>query len=524
MTALDRLAEIDKLATLPEPEYEDVRSKTAKRWGWRVTILDKEVLKRRPRKVSKPFEHSNTPRPSPTETGTSEGSNQDSSGVDPNTLYEVAKEIIEHPDPMALVEQAIIVSGYAGDPTPCELTYIAVTSRLLARPLNVQFLAQSASGKNYTVDTALQLFPPEAYYKLTASSPRALVYTDETFCHRTVILEESDSIPAEGPAASAIRSMIHGGRMIYEVVEKDPETGEWHTRKIEKEGPTGMVTTGVRALDAQMVTRLLTAPIPDSPAQTRAVLKAQAKVAQGQATTLSEAELEKFHAYQNWLAANASDTIIPFALILADMVPSKAVRARRDFPQFLTVIHTLALMAQRSRSRTEEGAINATLEDYRRARLIMAPLFDSVAADGITPAIRETVEAIKEDEEISNTELARRLNLATSTISYRVNGALRGGWLKNSETRKSYPNRLSRCDPLPEQRSALPTPEELKAKVDELEPHLNGDSNTDQPPVRERVERKAFERSNDVQPTECADDDGIVLYPDREGEHGEYKP
>ena len=132
---------------------------------------------------------------------------------------------------MVLVERAITASGYAGDPNPSELAYLAVTSRLLDRPQNVQFLAQSASGKNFTVDAALRLFPPEAYYRLTASSPRALVYTSETFCHRTVVLEECDSIPAEGPAASAIRSLINEARMIYEVVEKDPETSEWHSAR-----------------------------------------------------------------------------------------------------------------------------------------------------------------------------------------------------------------------------------------------------------------------------------------------------
>jgi hypothetical protein len=121
---------------------------------------------------------------------------------------------------MALVEQASIASGYAGDPRPSELACLAVTSRLLGRPQNVQFLAQSPSGKNFTVDAALRLFPPEAYYKLTARSPPALVYTSEAFCHRIVVLEECDSIPAEGPAASFIRSLIHDARVSYEVSRK----------------------------------------------------------------------------------------------------------------------------------------------------------------------------------------------------------------------------------------------------------------------------------------------------------------
>jgi hypothetical protein len=432
-----------------------------------------------------------------------------------NALYEAAKEIIEHPDPMALVERAIVESGYAGDPTPSTLAYIAVTSRLLDRPLNVQFLAQSASGKNFTVDTALRLLPPEAYYKLTASSPRALIYTLEDFRHRTVVLEECDSIPSEGSAASAIRSLVNDAVMSYETVEKDPETGEFKTRKITKDGPTGMITTGVRALDVQMATRLLSCPLPDSPAHTREVLRAQAKEAQGQTAVLPQAEIEKFHSCQRWLAAKNCRVVIPFASILAEMLPAKAVRERRDFPQLLTVIQTIALMAQRNRPLTQDGVIVATLDDYSRARRIMAPLFDSVAADGITPAIRETVEAVQEGKEVSESELARRLGLAKSTISYRVRGAIRGGWLKNLETHKGSSARLVRGDPLPESRSALPTAENLAEAFEGSKRDSNSHSNTPEVVGRERNSADAFESPSDFRRADERDDEeGLDLYPD----------
>ena len=48
-----------------------------------------------------------------------------------------------------------------------------------------------------------------------------------------------------------------------------------------------MITTGVRALDAQMATRMIGCPLSDSPAQTRAVLRAQARNAQGQTAALT---------------------------------------------------------------------------------------------------------------------------------------------------------------------------------------------------------------------------------------------
>jgi hypothetical protein len=146
------------LAALSPVEWELERRDAAERLTIRVSVLEDMVVKARAPAQNR-FEHSNAPRHFPTETGTSSCSNDGSKPIDANDLYEVAKEIIEHPDPMVLVERAIIASGYAGDSTPTELAYLAVTSRLLDRPLNVQFLAQSASGKNFTVDTALQLFP-----------------------------------------------------------------------------------------------------------------------------------------------------------------------------------------------------------------------------------------------------------------------------------------------------------------------------------------------------------------------------
>ena len=244
-------------------------------------------------------------------------------------------------------------------------------------------------------------------------------------------------------------------------------------------------------------------------------MRAQAKAAQGQAATLPQGEIEKFHSYQRWLATKESRVVILFASTLAEMIPAKAVRARRDFRQLLTLICTLGLMAQRSRALTEDGAIAATIDDYGRARRIMAPLFDSVNTDGITPAIRETVEAVKEGE-VSVGDLAHSLDLAKSSISYRVRGAVRGGWLKNLETRRGYPARLVRGDPLPEARSALPTVEELAKAIEASRGDSNGCSNTDGPLVREGADEQAFECSNESQGAD-RDDVGIEIYPDDEG-------
>jgi len=79
-----------------------------------------------------------------------------------------AAALIDHPTPVELVKQMIARMGYAGDPDPTLLAYIAVTSRLLGRPLCLQIEAPSSAGKSYSIDAALELFPPG---RSTSSAP-----------------------------------------------------------------------------------------------------------------------------------------------------------------------------------------------------------------------------------------------------------------------------------------------------------------------------------------------------------------
>jgi hypothetical protein len=127
------------------------------------------------------------------------------------------------------------------------------------------------------------------------------------------------------------------------------------------------------------------------------------------------------------------------------------------------IIKAIALLNQHHRGRTEKGAIIADLSDYKWARSLILSTFKSIVGGGITDAIRQTIEAIPEgDAELSEADLARRLDLSKSTIHYRVRLALKGGWLTNLEKRRGYPFRLTRGGPLPEDESPLPTVEELQ--------------------------------------------------------------
>jgi hypothetical protein len=397
----------------------------------------------------------------------------DALGAEARDLLAVAGPLLDDPHLFDRVRQAIRATGYAGETNLPLLVYVALTSRHLERPLNLAIIAPSASGKNRVVDAALVLVPEDAYYLEKAGSARALIYTAENFAHRVVIVAEADSIPEDGPAASAIRSLAADSYMAYDVVEKDHQTGQFVTRHVIKAGPTGLITTFTRPLPEQMNTRVLTCAVADSQEQTRAVLLAHAASVNGEKQALDATE---FLAAQRWIAIAGDHRVtIPFASALAKLVPASHLRMRRDFRQALTVIQSIALLFQRQRQRDHSGRIVATLADYGMARDLLIDVFTAAATGGVTPQVRETVTVLRDVHTQSNAPmtvkaLGDKLGLAKDTAWHRVRRAMELGLINNEETRRFQPAKLVPGDALPEERPALPTADELQSFMCSDEP------------------------------------------------------
>ena len=84
--------------------------------------------------------------------------------------------------------------GVVREATPCKCIYLALCSRFLAEPVCVIVKGTSSSGKSFVLKNVLKLFPENAYYKLTSSSEKALVYSNESFEHRFLIYFEEEGI------------------------------------------------------------------------------------------------------------------------------------------------------------------------------------------------------------------------------------------------------------------------------------------------------------------------------------------
>jgi hypothetical protein len=331
----------------------------------------------------------------------------------------------------------------------------------------------------------LAFVPESAYYALSSMSERALAYSEEPLSHRFLVIYEAPGMSGEFQTY-LIRSLLSEGRIRYETVMKTSEGVK--PRFIEREGPTGlMVTTTALRLHSENETRLLSLTVTDTQDQTRDVLAALAEESAGDGP-----DLKRWHALQIWLERAEHRITIPYSKVLASLVPPIAVRLRRDFGAVLNLIRAHALLHQASRERDAEGHIVATIEeDYAAVRELVADLVSEGIEATVPATVRQTVEAVKRLRENSNgasvtvAELARELKLDRSAVSRRVRNAKDRGYLRDLEENQRKPSRLVPGDELPDDLQILPTPEVVRAGMQERasdgarpdgaqEPHSHG--------------------------------------------------
>jgi MarR family len=403
--------------------------------------------------------------------------------------WERCQELAEEKDILGRFAEELARSGVAGEARIAKLLYLAVTSRLLEMPVSIALKGPSSGGKSHVVERVLSFVPESAYYALTAMSERTLAYSEEPIKHRFLVIYEAAGMSGEF-ATYLMRSLLSEGRVRYETVEKTSEGMK--PRLIEREGPTGLiVTTTAVKLHPENETRLLSLTVTDTQDQTRAVMAALAEEA-GQAGP----NLEPWHSLQVWLESADHRVSVPYAKILADLIPPVAVRLRRDFGALLNLIRAHALLHQATRERDGEGRIVATIEDYAAVLKLVVDLVGEGVEATVPATVRDTVEAVRQlredskGEPVTVAELARKLKLDRSAVSRRARNAKDRGYLRDLEDNPRKPSRLVPGDDLPEDLQILPSPENVRASVKERapdrarpdgaqEPHRNGQYSND---------------------------------------------
>jgi hypothetical protein len=363
-------------------------------------------------------------------------------------------------DIMARFAEDLAKAGVVGEEKAAKLLFLALTSRLFERPVSMILKGPSSGGKSYLVEKVLGFFPEAAYHVLTGMSERALIYDDEPIAHRFLVIYEAAGLRGDF-LLYAMRSLLSEGRLMYTTVEKTAEG--LRARTIEREGPTGLIlTTTATRIHDENENRHLSVEITDTPEQTAAILKAQAR------EDAEAPELSAWHALQEWLVGAERRVAIPFAGTLAEMVPPSAMRLRRDFPAILNLIRAHAVLHQASRERDAAGRVLATLADYAAVRELVADLVSQGVEATVPPEVREIVERVRQLQRetgrsfVSQADLRRTTKLGKATVSRRVEKAVDLGYLRNAEEQRGKKARLTLDEEMPEDRPVLPELGELR--------------------------------------------------------------
>lgn len=429
----------------------------------------------------------------------------DAETPDPEEVTKLQNEsasILSAADPVPLIEKQIRSLGYGGDIKPPLIVYLAFTSRLLkmrtgGMAVHLLLHGPASAGKSYTLKIVSLLFPREAYHIIDAASPRVLIYDPAPLNHRVLVFAEADSLPAgeDNPAASAIRNLAQDGFLHYEVVEKN-DVGTYYVREIVKDGPTVLITTAVRRLGHQLMTRLFTLDVADDAKQVRAALATQAEL---ETNTPGEVD-PALIAFQALLQAQAPwHVVVPFAFPLATEIgrSAEAPRILRDFQRILSLIKSVAVLRHQQRRQDDQGRLVAEIDDYRAVYDLVGEMYASTTA-GAGKTVREIVDLVTElkegnpDLRITFSVLAKHLKIDRSIARRRANQALGLGWLVNNEARKRHTADLAIGDEMPPE-AGLPSPDVI---CDILKKTGHGESHKHE--ETESLDNTGFEGVKDV--------------------------
>jgi hypothetical protein len=177
--------------------------------------------------------------------------------------------------------------------------------------------------------------------------------------------------------------------------------------------------------------------------------------------------------FQDLLAAGERRVIVPFAPVRAKVVPTRAVRLRRDFSQILNLVAAHALLHRGHRVTDSHGRIIATIEDYREVHRLLADQLAEATGIRVPQSVRETYEAVQALTTssvagiVNAKQVGDKLRIDRSTASRRLNAAVGAGLIENEENRPHRPGRY-RCIDGAEitDTPVLPSPEALEALVE----------------------------------------------------------
>jgi len=237
--------------------------------------------------------------------------------------------------------------GVVGEETNKLTAYLAATSRKLDQPLAVIIQSSSAAGKSSLMDAVLSLMPEEERAEYSAMTGQSLFYMSESdLKHKILAIVEEEGAER---ASYALKLLQSEGELTIASTGKDPATGRLITQEYRVAGPVMIfLTTTAIEVDDELLNRCLVLTVDEGREQTRAIHHRQreAQTLEGLIQKREKARIERLHQNAQRLLRPLLVSN-PYARELTFL--DHQTRARRDFPKYLTLIRTVALLHQYQR-------------------------------------------------------------------------------------------------------------------------------------------------------------------------------
>ncbi len=330
----------------------------------------------------------------------------------PREAQDEARAMLESPDLMEMIADDIVIVGVAGEGELAMTLYLLGTSRLLVKPVCGVVQGSTSSGKSYIIERVADFFPPEATFRITQMTPKALFYLPPgNLKHRWVVAGErsrrEDKHTAE--VTRALREVISTGQLHMMVPRKSGEG--YVTEVISQDGPIAYTeSTTLTQIFDEDANRMLMLRTDEHVTQTQRVID---ELGRDYSSSSAKAErdrvITKHHAAQRMLKQR--NVVIPFAGELSRRFPPDRVEARRGFPQSMSMIQAVCLLHQFQRETDEHGNLVATRDDYRIARQLLLKPMDRLLRGRVSDQAASFLERLTqrfEVEEVFTREQAAR--------------------------------------------------------------------------------------------------------------------
>ena len=278
---------------------------------------------------------------------------------------DAALELLKSPRLLERVLADFEACGVVGEETNKLVGYLAAVSRKLEEPLAVLIQSSSAAGKTSLMEAVLAFVPEEDKTKYSAMTGQSLFYMgDADLKHKVLAVVEEEGASR---ASYALKLLQSEGELTIASTGKDPATGRLVTHEYRVEGPTQLfLTTTATELDEELLNRCVVLTVDEERGQTQAIhrLQREKQTLEGLLARRDRDAVLKVHKdaqrlLRPLLVAN------PFARQLTFM--DDRTRTRRDFPKYLTLIRTLALLHQYQRPVKTVQHRGETVSTSRRA-------------------------------------------------------------------------------------------------------------------------------------------------------------